>query len=684
MARLVTGRDEDNNVRLTDDSELSMQEGMLPATPQDMRADIHAGLQMRSEFDDIWKLCYDAYRDNMITTRTDMPVLHDEGGGWEFSDTPDQRTHIAIIKSVVDSVVASLATRTPEFAATAERPEFEPAAELGSLAASRWWHLYEGNPAWRESTFDASVAGHGWIKTTWLLDEETEPISDDEIEARVQTALSETASTAILDPDSRPPDERELRRQIESEARENPHTLVFIEHPVIHRISPFDMVIDPEATSFREAAWVAQRYWEPLSDVFENDEYDETARMQVTASGRYSWMDITDEGQNTSADDRYSAGVASLGGSSSAKRAMLWEYHDIRNGTWCVFANDGSDYLIAPRKSPFFNTPFKTPFSMVPRYQVSGDLYPIGDVEPLLGLQVELDDTRTQQMLARRQLAMKYALHRDVLSDDANRAALKSNRPGEVVVLDANRPLSDAIMALPPPNLPSDFYAMTDVIHQDVERVSGVTEMMRGLSSVSRRTATEANLLGDAVTARMGQQLEMHQEIAASIGQRMIVLAQKYMSAEAFVPLVGDDVAQAWTGFTAEDIAGQFHFTVTYGSMMPRDDNAMQQKAVQVMQLLAPLVGTAINPFALARYVLKAFDVPRMEEMLLSPEQQEGYAEEQAMLAEAQAAGRGGPGSSQPGGGPAAPPNPPGTPQLPSGDMASAMLSGGPQTQPGG
>ena len=654
MAKFVSGRDHNKLHSMFNPDEPDMLDIVAadvlyqpPVTPQGMKSDIQAAQRMRADFDSIWKLCYDAYRDSVATVWVDAEVIHDETHT-VIEGQRQPRTHIAMIKAIVDSVVASLATRAPKGVVTANQRMYHEAAMLVQLVTNWWWRMHGGNDAFRAATFDSSVCGHGWVKAAWNIDEETRPREPGEIDQEVQYRLEEAFDAVAYDASAPAPNENSIRRQVQADAKADPHVLRFSEHPMLRRISPFDMFIDPEADDFTTAAWCAQRFWMPVSEVQTNEDYDETARMMVTGEGRYSFAQVGWEGERTGADDRRTSGNG-MEESGSAQRAMLWEYHDMRTGMWCVFADGADAFLIPPRESPFAHTPFRSPFEMLRRYDISEDLYPIGDVEPLLGPQQELDETRSQLMMHRRQLAQKFVVKSETLGDDSNRKALKSNLPGEVLIARDSGRLQDAIMALPTPQLPPDLYRTTDMILEDFERVSGITEMSRGIGNASRRTATEANLLSDASSSRTSQQLELHQEIAARILHRMVLLAQEFMSAEQFVPLVGEESAQDWVEFSAEDIDGQFHFQVEYGSMQPRDDVTNQQKAVMVNQLLAPYVGVAVNPRRVVEWTLDMFGVENPEEFLMSMEQQQGYAEETRMLAEA------GDTSTQPGGGPAAP-----------------------------
>ena len=65
-----------------------------------------------------------------------------------------------------------------------------------------------------------------------------------------------------------------------------------------------------------------------------------------------------------------------------------------------------------------------------------------------------------------------------------------------------------------------------------------------------------------------------------------------------------------YVAYTREEITGEYDFTVEGGSTQPINDTIRKQQAVALMNAIAPLIGTVIDPTALAMHVLEeGFDV---------------------------------------------------------------------------
>ena len=54
-----------------------------------------------------------------------------------------------------------------------------------------------------------------------------------------------------------------------------------------------------------------------------------------------------------------------------------------------------------------------------------------------------------------------------------------------------------------------------------------------------------------------------------------------------------------WVPYTREDILGEYDFSVEAGSTQPMNDTIRKQQAVSLLNAIAPLVGTVIDPTAL-------------------------------------------------------------------------------------
>jgi len=72
--------------------------------------------------------------------------------------------------------------------------------------------------------------------------------------------------------------------------------------------------------------------------------------------------------------------------------------------------------------------------------------------------------------------------------------------------------------------------------------------------------------------------------------------------------------------FSRDDIVGEYDFAVEGGSTQPMNDTIRKQQAVSLLNALGPLVGTVIDPFALAKHVLQqGFGIKNPDKFLMQP-----------------------------------------------------------------
>jgi hypothetical protein len=167
-----------------------------------------------------------------------------------------------------------------------------------------------------------------------------------------------------------------------------------------------------------------------------------------------------------------------------------------------------------------------------------------------------------------------------------------------------------------------DLYSMSDVISNDIDRVSGVSDYMRGAQAEIRRTATEAAMIQDAMNSRAQDKLSRIEGTLAEIGERIVQLMQTYLSGEHVVRIVGVSAQPVWVQFDADYIKGEFDFEVEAGSTQPRNDSFRRQSALQLVDALGPFIELGVvDPHAVARKVLQdGFDVKDPDLYLVAPQ----------------------------------------------------------------
>jgi hypothetical protein len=170
----------------------------------------------------------------------------------------------------------------------------------------------------------------------------------------------------------------------------------------------------------------------------------------------------------------------------------------------------------------------------------------------------------------------------------------------------SDEPLGAVVQAMPAVVNPPDMYNLTGQIMQDMDRVSGVAEFMRGGASEINRTATEAAMMQDAMNARTSDKLAEVERAIASAARMLIKLAQQFMTGEHVARVVGSAAMPIWVNFDRDYIMGDFDFEVEAGSTQPVNESFRRQMALQMVDAMAPFVSAGVvDMSALARHVLQ-------------------------------------------------------------------------------
>ena len=185
---------------------------------------------------------------------------------------------------------------------------------------------------------------------------------------------------------------------------------------------------------------------------------------------------------------------------------------------------------------------------------------------------------------------------------------------------------------MPQTPLSPEIYNTSAIIEQDINTVSGVSEYARGSMPEIRRTATEASIIADAGNARAADKLAIIEIGIGQLARRVIQLMQQFMTGEQMARIAGKGGQDMFFKYSRDDIIGEFDFTVEGGSTQPINDTIRKQQAVSLMNAMAPMIGTVIDPVILAKHVLSmGFDVKDPEKFIIqqqTPQDMEVASEE--------------------------------------------------------
>lgn len=502
--------------------------------------------------------------------------------------------------STINVIAPSVAVNYPKVVVQANNIEDKDRAIFVEAIVNHLWRHHDFRTPFRRAVKDFLIYGHGWVKVGWKFVEQEQSVTENERDLMIDRAMIEADTFANDEPlmAGELPTDDDIIANI-------PETIMRIveDQPFVERISPFDVYVDPEATCMEDAKWIAQKIVRPLEAAQKDKRYKPSTRKRLTASSRYNMYGSTNYSEEKS---EY-----------VDERVVIWEYYNMMDNTVAVYADNADEFLIDPLSMPYA---YGQPFTMIRNYDVPDHFYPIGDLEAIEPLQLELDKTRSQLMNDRKRYARKYLYHERSFGPEG-REALESDEDGRLVpVVDENKPLSEIVMPMPQIPLSPEIYNYSNIIEDDINTVSGISEYARGAMPEIRRTATEASIVADAQNARSADKLAIIELSISSVARRVIQLMQQFMTGEQVARLNVKGGETMWIPYSREEIVGEYDFSVQAGSTQPMNETIRKQQAISLMNAVAPLIGTVIDPTAIAMHVLESgFGIKDPEKFLAPP-----------------------------------------------------------------
>ena len=500
--------------------------------------------------------------------------------------------------STVNVIVPSVAIHAPKIEVRAEKEAERDAAEVAQAVVNHQWREYDVQDQVRDAVKDFVIVGLGWCKTVWETEDGERELSVPEWQEQVRTALMEyqqAVATSPLDEDEFPTVEEVI------EGVPQVVTEIVRDAPKVTRVSPFDMIVDPDALRLEDARWIAQRSFIPVEVAKKNKDWEAGARRKLKPTRLAEARDTVDVN-----DERRE--------SKDAGFVVVYEFYDLLSGDMCVFADGCQEFLMKPEKSPF---PDVHPFTMFENFEVPERFEPIGDLEMIYGLQLELALTRTA-MVNDRKHGKRVGMVRSQSIGPEGLDQLESGDDNVLIDVLEDRPFDDVYRMISPTALHPEWYSQSDMIVNDINMISGVSEYARGQMPEIKRTATEAGLIQDAANARSADKLWKVESGMAKIGELMIRLSQQFLDTEGVAKGVDEDQVVSWVQYDRNTIQGSFSFVVEAGSSQPQNESFRRQSALQFMDAMSPAMGTGLlNDQKVLEYVMRhGFGIRNAEEFL--------------------------------------------------------------------
>lgn len=494
--------------------------------------------------------------------------------------------------TVVETIIPKVFARDPKWRALSRSPDFpeDGPSTVQDLLNYQWNHIGMRGKMY-DFIKDSLMYSKGFAKVTWNYKTKTKTIME-----------------PIVGEDDKITFERTQKTEVEHD------------DPNVEIVDPFDIYVDPDATTLQDAVYVIHRKTVPLKTLKDNPNYNNVAQLSQSKikgvqNSNYVQDYLQDETRfknTTSRGDNYKELVEVL---------EYWERDRL-----VVVANR----TVVLRDSPNPYSHKQLPFVDLDDYRDPHKFYGQSELSVIDPLQREINSIRNQRR-DYDNLALNPVIRMipGVLRNP-NSAVMA---PGNVwMVSDLN---SMDVFELP--KLQGVSSDIEDRTAQDIKMSVAIDEIGIGLlpEAGNRRSATEVVTAQSMAGKRFAIKIALLEEAVKQIGQLVFALNQQFLDQERIIQIVGEEGATEWVKLDPEDIRGEYFIDIETGSMLPKDEIAQRQEAMQLLQYVTPIISPVINSnpkviMPIIRMIIDTFDLPGKQSIIEELQEALGIAKEVA------------------------------------------------------
>lgn len=417
-------------------------------------------------------------------------------------------------------------------------------------------------------------------------------------------------------------------------------------------VSPYDMLFDPDGgPDFHSHSWVAMKVVRSLASVKADKNLKNTADLQPTG---LSIFDRREDKNDSLTEDAVDSTYDTDDLRERCKNVTLFEIFDFDMKQLIVLAEGHGKWL---RKVPIptyidhspyvFFRPIERPDKFIPR-PVATDIVPLNK---------EYDESRNQQMTARRHADRIVLVDPAVIKNEDQRTKLRATGDMRIIEIEGlSSMVADPIRILVPPSINPAVFGDSQQTARDFDESGLQAAESRGMSS--SRTATGVDAITMATGIGDDDLRNLFAEFIREFYAKLWGCIRANMRMPMAISVTGRD-GKPFTGtITREMIDFDFVVDVDVTEMMPRNSNTERSQFVSLMQGVPELLPEVLSDPAGCAAVL---DMWQMRNVAVRDAFVKGAqnivkrreAEMAAMQAQAQGGPQGsaGPGVTQPAGG---------------------------------
>lgn len=418
----------------------------------------------------------------------------------------------------VEVLLAAGGTEPPVVAVTPRKKESVFTALVAENVLEYWFDRFRVPAEYTAARRDSCIFGRGWVKTVWNSNSQRN-------DRHPQVSPEEVAFVRAKRDEVQPligrelPDDAAIIAYLQERLAQKK-----IGEPSVRRISPWDMLMDPQAVHPRDARWIEHSYWVPILDVKKNKMFSGTARGKVEVMGWDSmdrmWHDQV-LGTQTAMD---------LG------RVRLRELWDAERHQLIIRPHGMDDTVLYDEEWPYIAG---DPFTTLEGFPIPDSCWPAGAIE-LISPQIGgMNRVRQRMEEARDRTGEKWLIPKGLMTDEI-KELLESGEAGDGATYDPDAGDVKDIFRLDPVQVNPEWYRDDDHYQRDLELVLGISDINRGLPMQgTHRTVAEVSAMQTFGQARIAPWIQAQQWAITDIARKMISLGAQFMTSPDVVTLRG-------------------------------------------------------------------------------------------------------------------------------------------------
>jgi hypothetical protein len=466
--------------------------------------------------------------------------------------------------SNVETVFPRMIAKTPRVNVAPVGPQDLQGSLIMKSLIEYTWEKYNLDEVVRRLAKSTLIYGTGVVKVVWK--KEIKALKSLETE---------------LDADGRVVDSKQVTK-----------SKVTYDAPCVTNLDLREVYFDPDGVTIESCRWIVHRYMATKEELFANPNYKKADLEQIT----YGFS-----------NDQIRRGLhTTMRPTLSKHEAEVLEYWE--DDRLVVIAGG---VMLRDEPNPYEHK--KKPFVVIVDHIDDQIIYGIGEVEPVEGLQNEMNTLRNMRMdFNTLTLNPVWQVRAGAVTDlDQIRFT-----PGHKIVVQGNEA---AVRPIDMPHAPQTSYKEEESIKMDLQTITGVSDYSKGNESGSLNdTATGISLIQEAANQRFNAKLQNLEFGLKNIAELIRDLWLQFATEDLVIRVTEKDGYQ-FIKINPEEIRGEYDIRIESGSTVPSNKLQERNEEMNKYNVLTANPLVAQSPEALlevTRGLLEKWQDPAMESII--------------------------------------------------------------------